>query len=79
LWNTGFGKVWEFAINFDTINHMQIILVSLGFIFTLWIGYLISKRLSNSEKELQQSMIAVGATAVIYLFIGVKILKLPII
>ncbi len=74
-----FGKVWEFAINFDTINHMQIILLSLGFIFTLWAGYLISKRLSNGEKELQQSMIAVGATAVIYLFIGVKILTLPII
>ena len=74
-----FGKVWEFAINFDTINHMQIILVSLGFIFTLWAGYLISKRLSNGEKELQQSMIAVGATAVIYLFIGVKILTLPIV
>ncbi len=74
-----FGKVWEFAINFDTINHMQIILLSLGFIFTLWAGYLISKRLSNGEKELQQSMIAVGATAVIYLFIGVKILTLPIV
>ncbi|SNQ59992.1 4Fe-4S binding protein [Candidatus Methanoperedens nitratireducens] len=74
-----FGKVWEFAINFDTINHMQIILLSLGFIFTLWAGYLISKRLSNGEKEFQQSMIAVGATAVIYLFIGVKILTLPII
>ncbi len=74
-----FGKVWEFAINFDTINQMQIILLSLGFIFTLWAGYLISKRLSNGEKELQQSMIAVGATAVIYLFIGVKILTLPIV
>ncbi len=74
-----FGKVWEFAINFDTINHMQIILLSLGFIFTLWAGYLISKRLSNGEKEIHQSMIAVGATAVIYLFIGVKILTLPII
>jgi ferredoxin len=74
-----FGKVWEFAINFDTINHMQIILLSLGFIFTLWAGYLISKKISNGEKELQQSMIAVGATAVIYLFIGVKILTLPII
>lgn len=74
-----FGKVWEFAINFDTINHMQIILLSLGFIFTLWAGYLISKRLSNGEKELQQSMIAVSVTAVIYLFIGVKILTLPII
>jgi hypothetical protein len=74
-----FGKVWEFAINFDTINQMQIILLSLGFIFTLWAGYIISKRLSNGEKELQQSMIAVGATAVIYLFIGVKILTLPIV
>ncbi len=74
-----FGKVWESAINFDTINHMQIILLSLGFIFTLWAGYLISKRLSNGEKELQQSMTAVGVTAVIYLFIGVKILTLPII
>jgi ferredoxin len=74
-----FGKVWEFAINFDTINQMQIILLSLGFIFTLWAGYLISKRLSNDEKELNQSMIAVGATAVIYLFIGVKILTLSIV
>jgi ferredoxin len=74
-----FGKVWEFAINFDTINLMQIILLSFGFIFTLWAGYLISKRLSNGEKELQQSMAAVGATAVIYLFIGVKILTLPIV
>ncbi|VVB85833.1 4Fe-4S binding domain protein [uncultured archaeon] len=74
-----FGKVWEFAINFDTINQMQIILLSFGFIFTLWAGYLISKRLSNGEKELQQSMIAIGATAVIYLFIGVKILTLPVV
>ncbi len=74
-----FGKVWEFALNFDTINHMQIILLSLGFIFTLWAGYIISKRLSNGEKELQQSIIAVGITAIIYLFIGVKILTLPII
>jgi ferredoxin len=74
-----FGRVWAFAINFDTINHMQIILLSLGFIFTLWAGYIISKRLSNGEKELQQSMIAVGATAVIYLFIGVKILTLPVV
>jgi ferredoxin len=74
-----FGKVWEFAINFDTINQMQIILVSVGFIFTLWAGYLISKKISNGEKELQQSMTAVGVTAVVYLFIGVKILTLPVV
>ena len=74
-----FGQVWSFAINFDTINHLQIILLSAGFIFTLWAGYLIGRRLSNNEKELQQSMMAVGAAAVVYLFIGLKILTLPII
>jgi len=78
--NTGemFGKVWRFAIDFDTINHLQIILLSVGFVFTLWAGYLINKRLSGGEEELRQGMIAVGATAVIYLFIGLKILTLPI-
>src|SRR3990172_4250590 len=41
--NTGkiFGKVWEFAINFETINHIQILLLIAGFIFTLCSVYLI--------------------------------------
>ena len=79
--NTGkiFGKVWEFAINFETINHIQILLLIAGFIFTVWAGYLISKRLSKSEKELRQSMFAIGIIAIIYLLIGVKILTIPII
>ncbi len=74
-----FGKVWEFAINFETINQLQIILLSAGFLFTVWAGYLISRRISQSGEELQQSMIAVGLTAVVYLIIGVKILTLPIV
>jgi len=74
-----FGKAWEFAINFQTINNIQILLLLAGFIFTVWAGYLISKRVSISEKELRQSMIAVGITSVVYLFIGVKILTLAII
>ncbi len=74
-----FGKVWEFAINFQTINHIQILLLISGFIFTVWAGYLISKRVSGSEKELRQSMLAVCLTAIVYLFIGVKILTLAII
>ncbi len=74
-----FGKVWEFAVDFESINLMQIILLFAGFIFTMWAGYLISKKLSTGEKELQRSMTAVGITAVVYLFIGVKILTLPII
>jgi len=74
-----FGKVWEFAVDFDTINQLQIILLVTGFIFTVWAGYLIGKRTSSNEKEKEQSMLAVGFTAVIYLFIGVKILTLPII
>jgi hypothetical protein len=53
--------------------------LSAGFIFTIWAGYIISKKFSNSKKEIKQSMIAVSATAVVYLFIGVKILTLPII
>ncbi|MDP3104498.1 MAG: 4Fe-4S binding protein [Candidatus Methanoperedens sp.] len=73
-----FGKVWEFAINFQTINNIQIVLLIAGFIFTLWAGYLISKRVSKSEKELRRSMIAVVVTAIVYLFIGVKILTIPI-
>lgn len=73
------GKVWEFAINFETINQLQIILLASGFIFTVWAGYLISKNISHDKKELQRSMIAVGTTAVVYLFIGIKILTLPII
>ena len=73
------GKVWEFAIDFETINQLQIILLIAGFIFTVWAGYLISKRISQSEKELRQSMIAISIVAVVYMFIGVKILTLPII
>lgn len=74
-----FGRIWEFSPDFDTINRLQIFLLVCGFIFTLWTGYLISKRDSRDENELQQSMIAVGFTAVVYLIIGVKILTLPII
>lgn len=74
-----FGKVWEFAVNFETINHIQILLLFAGFIFTLLAGYLISKRVSKSEIELRQNMLAVGVTAIIYLFIGFKILTLAII
>lgn len=74
-----FGKVWEFAVNFQTMNNIQILLLLAGFIFTLWAGYLISKRVSNSEKELRQSILATGVTAVVYLFMGVKILTIPIV
>ncbi len=74
-----FGKVWEFAVDFETIDHAQIVLLAAGFIFTLWAGYLISKRSSQSEKELGRSMIAVSIIAVVYLIIGIKILTLPII
>lgn len=74
-----FGKVWRFTVDFDTLNHLQIILLLAGFIFTLWAGYLISKKPSNNENEIQRSMITVSATAVVYLFIGVKILTLPIV
>ncbi len=73
------GKVWEFNPDFETINELQIILLAAGFIFTVWAGYLISKRSSQSEKELRQSMIAISITAILYMFIGVKILTLPII
>ncbi|MDL5503484.1 MAG: hypothetical protein QSU88_09735, partial [Candidatus Methanoperedens sp.] len=74
-----FGRIWEFSPDFDTINRVQIFLLVSGFIFSLWAGYLISKRDSQDEKELQQSMIAFGFTAVVYLIIGVNILTLPII
>ncbi len=74
-----FGKVWEFSLNFDTINQVQIILLAAGFVFTMWAGYLISRKLSNNEKELKQSMAAVSVTAIVYLAIGMKILTLPII
>jgi len=74
-----FGKIWEFSPDFDTINHLQIILLIAGLVFTLWAGYLISKRNSDTENELQPSMIAIGFTAVVYFMIGVKILTLPII
>ena len=74
-----FGKVWEFAVDFDAIDHVQIALLSAGFIFTIWAGYLISKKVSNSEHELKQSMIALSIVAVVYLGIGVRILTLPIV
>jgi uncharacterized membrane protein YjjP (DUF1212 family) len=74
-----FGNVREFAVSFQTINQIQILLLISGFIFTVWAGYLISKRLSKSDKELRQSMFAIGITAIIYLLIGVKILTIPII
>ncbi|MCZ7379990.1 MAG: 4Fe-4S binding protein [Candidatus Methanoperedens sp.] len=74
-----FGKVWEFAVDFDAIDHMQIALLSAGFIFTIWAGYLISKKVSNNEHELKQGMIALGIVAVVYLGIGVRILTLPIV
>lgn len=73
-----FGKVWKFAINFEP-NHVQIILLIAGFAFTVWAGYLISKRVSNSEEEVKRGIIAVSIVAVIYLFIGMRILTLPII
>ncbi len=74
-----FGKVWEFNADFETINDLQIILLAAGFIFTMWAGYLISMRSSPGEKELRQNMIPITIAAVVYLFIGVKILTLPII
>ena len=74
-----FGKVWEFNADFETINELQIILLAAGFIFTVWAGYLISRRISQGEKELRRGMIAVGIVAVVYLIIGMRILTLPII
>ncbi len=74
-----FGRIWEFSPDFDTIDMLQITLLAAGFFSTLWAGYLISKRNSQDKKEIQQSMIAVGFTAAIYLIIGLKILTLPII
>lgn len=65
-----FGKVWEFAVNHETINQIQLILLVTGFLFTVLAGYLSSKRLSPDSKEMQQSMLAVGITAVVYLIIG---------
>ena len=74
-----FGKVWAFNADFETINQAQIILLASGFLFTLWAGYLISRRISDDEKELKRSMIAASFVAVVYLIIGLKILTLPII
>ncbi len=73
------GQAWEFSINFETINHLQIILLLSGFVFTLWAGYLIGKKASSDKNDLQKSMIAVGIAAVVYLIIGMKILTLPVI
>src|SRR3972149_7754183 len=50
------GQVWEFSINFETINQMQIILLLGGFIFTIWVGYLISKKASENNDDLNRSM-----------------------
>ncbi|MCZ7392074.1 MAG: 4Fe-4S binding protein [Candidatus Methanoperedens sp.] len=74
-----FGQVWEFSVDFDTINQVQILLLVAGFLFTVWAGYLISKKLSNNKKELQQSMIAIGIVSAVYFLIGLKILTIPII
>lgn len=74
-----FGKIWEFSPDFDTINHLQILLLLAGFAFTLWAGYLISKRISDKENEVRQSFIAIVFTSVVYFMIGVKILTLPIV
>lgn len=74
-----FGKVWEFAIDFETINQLQLVFLTLGFMFTIWAGYLISKRRSTGGKEALQGIIAVDFAAVVYLIIGFKILTLPII
>ncbi|NJD77957.1 MAG: 4Fe-4S binding protein [Candidatus Methanoperedens sp.] len=73
------GQTWEFSISFETINHLQIILLLSGFVFTLWAGYLIGRKSPDHEKGLQQSMVAVGIAAVVYLIIGIKILTLPVI
>jgi ferredoxin len=74
-----FGNVWEFAVDPETINELQIILLAAGFIFTVWAGYLISRRVSQSEKELRRGILAISIIAVVYLVIGMKILTLPII
>jgi hypothetical protein len=74
-----FGKVWEFAIDFETINQLQLVFLTLGFLFTLLAGVLISKRRSHNRKEVLQGIIAVDFTAIVYLIIGFKILTLPII
>ncbi|HMB45648.1 MAG TPA: 4Fe-4S binding protein [Candidatus Methanoperedens sp.] len=74
-----FGRIWEFSPDFDTINLLQLLLLAVGFISTLWAGYIISKRNSKEENEFQQSMIAIGCMAVIYFVIGINILTLPII
>ncbi|MCZ7394043.1 MAG: hypothetical protein O8C56_12080, partial [Candidatus Methanoperedens sp.] len=74
-----FGRVWQFDVNFDTINQAQILILLAGFIFSVWAGYLISKRQSVDHKEFRQSMTAISVTAIIYLFIGVRILTLPIV
>ncbi|MCZ7356357.1 MAG: 4Fe-4S binding protein [Candidatus Methanoperedens sp.] len=74
-----FGGVWQFDVNFDTINQAQILILLAGFIFSVWAGYLISKRQSIDHKEFRQSMTAISVTAIIYLFIGVIILTLPIV
>jgi len=73
------GKVWEFTVNFETINQFQLIFLTLGFLFTIWAGYLISKRRYQSKKEKLQGTIAVDFAALVYLIIGFKILTLPVV
>ena len=74
-----FGRVWQFAVDFETINHLQLALLASGFLFTVWAGYLISKNGSGSREEIKQGMLTVGIVATVYLIIGSGILTLPII
>jgi ferredoxin len=73
------GQIWQFSMNFETINQMQIILLLGGFIFTIWAGYLMSEKASENNDDLHRSVLAVGITAIVYLIIGLKILTLPIV
>ena len=71
------GNVPQFPV-IENIEQVRLLMIFAGFAFTMMAGYLISKEVSNTEKELRQSMLAVSLTAVAYLFIGVKILMLQI-
>ncbi len=74
-----FGRTWEFSPDFNIIDMFQILLLGSGFLFTLWAGYLISKRNSKDDDEIRRSTAAICFTAVVYLLIGMTILTLPII
>lgn len=74
-----FGKVWIFSVDFDAINQLQLIFLVLGFLFTIWAGYLISERRYQNKKDIMQGIVAVGFAAIVYFIIGFKILTLPII